>query len=34
MKQAVGTTTVFKLVLAFTLLFSAFLAVAITYNKA
>lgn len=33
MKQAVATTTVFKAVLAFTILFSAFLAVAITYNK-
>ena len=34
MRQAVGTTTILKIVLAFTLLFSAFLAVAIVYNKA
>lgn len=34
MRQAVGTTTILKMVLAFTLLFSAFLAVAIVYNKA
>ena len=33
MRQSVGTTTLFQIVLAFTLLFSAFLAVAITYNK-
>ena len=33
MKEAVGTTTIFKLVLAFTLLFSGFLAISITYNK-
>lgn len=33
MKQAVATTTIFKAILAFTILFSAFLAVAITYNR-
>ncbi|MBE6156174.1 MAG: hypothetical protein E7161_00295 [Firmicutes bacterium] len=33
MKQAVATTSIFKVVLVFTLLFSAFLAVAITYNR-
>lgn len=33
MKQMVGTTTLFKLVLAFTFLFSCFLVLAILYNK-
>lgn len=33
MRESVGTTTLFQIVLAFTLLFSAFLAVAINYNK-
>lgn len=33
MKQAVATTTMFKAILAFTILFSGFLAVAITYNR-
>lgn len=34
MREATGTTTTMKMALAFTLLFSAFLAIAITYNKA
>ena len=34
MRQATGTTTTMKMALAFTLLFAAFLAIAITYNKA
>ncbi len=33
MRQTVGTTTLFKIVLAFTFLFAAFLAVAVTYNR-
>lgn len=33
MKETVGLTTMFKIVLAFTFLFAAFLTVAITYNK-
>lgn len=33
MKQSMMTSTIFKVVLVFTLLFSAFLALAITYNK-
>ncbi len=33
MKQTVSTTTMFKVVLIFTFLFAAFLALAITYNK-
>ena len=33
MKQTVTTTTMLKYILAFTILFSAFLALAITYNK-
>ena len=34
MREATGTTTTMKMALAFTILFSAFLAIAITYNKA
>ena len=34
MREAIGTQTIFKAVLIFTLLFSGFIAVAITYNKA
>lgn len=34
MREASGTTTTMKMALAFTILFSAFLAIAITYNKA
>ena len=34
MKSSISTSTTLKLVLVFTLLFAAFLAVAITYNKA
>lgn len=33
MKQSTTTTTMFKAILAFTILFAAFLAVAITYNR-
>ena len=33
MRETVGTTIMFKIVLGFTLLFAAFLAVAVTYNK-
>lgn len=33
MKQAVTTSTIFKAILAFTILFAAFLSVAIIYNK-
>lgn len=33
MRETTGTMTMFKIVLGFTLLFAAFLAVAITYNK-
>ncbi len=33
MKQAVGTTSIFKAVLAFTFIFSGFLAITIVYNK-
>jgi len=33
MKQSMSTTSIFQLVLGFTLLFTAFLAVAITYNR-
>ena len=33
MKQAITTSTIFKAILAFTLLFAAFLSVAIIYNK-
>lgn len=33
MKQTAATTSMFKIVLAFTFLFSAFIAVAITYNR-
>lgn len=34
MREATGTTTTMKMALAFTILFAAFLAIAITYNKA
>ncbi len=34
MREAIGTETIFKAVLVFTLIFAAFVAVAITYNKA
>ena len=34
MREAIGTQTVFKTILIFTFLFSGFIAVAITYNKA
>ncbi len=34
MREAIGTETIFKAVIIFTLIFAAFLAVAITYNKA
>ena len=34
MRQAVSTSTIFKAILAFTFLFSGFLAIAIVYNKA
>ena len=34
MKQATTTSTMFKAILAFTILFAAFLAIAIVYNKA
>ncbi len=34
MKQTVSTTTLFKAILVFTILFAAFLAIAIVYNKA
>ncbi len=34
MRQAVGTVTLFRIVLAFTFIFAGFLAVAITYNRA
>jgi len=34
MKQTIATTTIFKAVLAFTIIFSAFLVMAIAYNKA
>ena len=33
MKETIATTTIFKAILAFTILFSGFLAVAITYNR-
>lgn len=33
MKQAIGTTSLFKIILVFTFLFAAFLSVAINYNK-
>ena len=33
MRQATGTTTLFQIVIGFTLLFAAFLSVAITYNR-
>lgn len=33
MKQSVSTTTIFQLVIIFTLIFSAFLALTITYNR-
>lgn len=33
MRQAIGTTTTFKAAFIFTIIFSAFLALAITYNK-
>lgn len=33
MKESVATSTILKIILAFTLLFSGFLAVAITYNR-
>ncbi len=33
MKQSIGTSTLFKMILVFTLLFAAFLALAVTYNK-
>lgn len=33
MKQSIGTSTVFKMILIFTLLFAAFLALAVTYNR-
>ena len=34
MRESIGTQTIFKAVLIFTFLFSGFIAVAITYNKA
>ena len=34
MREAIGTQTVFKTILIFTVLFAGFIAVAITYNKA
>ena len=34
MREAVGTTSIFKIVLAFTFLFVGFLAIAINYNRA
>ena len=34
MRAAIGTQTIFKAVLVFTLIFVAFITVAITYNKA
>ncbi len=33
MRQSIGTTTTFQIILALTLIFSAFLALAITYNR-
>ena len=33
MREATGTTTLFKIVIGFTLLFAGFLSVAITYNR-
>ena len=34
MREATGATTTMKMALAFTILFAAFLAIAITYNRA
>ncbi len=34
MREAIGTETIFKAIIVFTLIFAAFVAVAITYNKA
>lgn len=34
MKQSISSTTMFQLILSFTLLFAAFLALTITYNRA